>query len=69
VDAEIKVNFEGKTALFIEQIVTEKMGIPGDSGSVVLNQEDEAVGLLFAGSDSVTIMNKMQNVRAALELL
>jgi len=69
VEATINVNFGNGVAEFRDQIVTEKMGSPGDSGSVVLNECNEIIGLLFAGSDIITAMNKIQNVRKALELL
>ena len=69
VEATINVSFGNSVAEFRDQIVTEKMGSPGDSGSVVLNEYNEIIGLLFAGSDIITAVNKIQNVRKALELL
>ena len=38
----------------------------GDSGSLVLNDQKQAVGLLFAGSDAVTILNPIEKVCDAL---
>jgi len=38
------------------------MSAGGDSGSAVLDAEDFVVGLLFAGSDAVTIINPVQFV-------
>lgn len=50
IKAAVKVGFSGgRTALFTGQIVTSKMGEPGDSGSLLLNLKNYAVGLLFAG--------------------
>ena len=40
----------------------------GDSGSAVLDDRRRLVGLLFAGSDNTTILNRIQNVFEALEL-
>jgi len=40
----------------------------GDSGSAVLNNTDNLVGLLFAGSDTTTIINRIENVFSALGL-
>jgi len=34
----------------------------GDRGSAVLDDNNNLVGLLFAGSDTSTIMNRIQNV-------
>jgi len=53
-------------AMFEDQIITTKIAEGGDSGSLVLNDRNEIVGLLFAGSDSVTIVNKISNVIDAL---
>lgn len=54
--------------LMHEQIITGNMGKPGDSGSLVLNRENHAVGLLMAGSDLVTIMNKAAHIETLLKV-
>ncbi|MGB9887718.1 MAG: hypothetical protein ACPLRW_12090 [Moorellales bacterium] len=67
IGATLKVTLdEGREALFADQFVTEALAKPGDSGSLVLDEEHYAVGLLFAGSDKSTVCNRIQNV---LELL
>jgi hypothetical protein len=38
----------------------------GDSGSALLDTDNNLVGLLFAGSDTTTIFNRIQNVFSAL---
>jgi hypothetical protein len=38
----------------------------GDSGSAVLADNNHLVGLLFAGSDTTTVINRIQNVFSAL---
>jgi V8-like Glu-specific endopeptidase len=38
----------------------------GDSGSAVLDEKNQLVGLLFAGSDTTTIINRIENVFSAL---
>jgi len=54
-------------AIFENQIVSGPMSAGGDSGSVVLTQADNKVmGLLFAGSDEVTIINPIQAVLEGL---
>ncbi|HUS04495.1 MAG TPA: hypothetical protein VMY79_03115 [Dehalococcoidia bacterium] len=68
-DALVNVNYgDGKMATFTDQIMTTAMSEGGDSGSVVLNEVNEVVGLLFAGSDQVTIVNKISNVLKELGL-
>lgn len=55
---------EGKIALFVDQILIEVPGFSagGDSGSAILDLENNLTGLLFAGSDTVTVANKITNV-------
>ncbi|MEY4540166.1 MAG: hypothetical protein RLZZ306_1923 [Bacteroidota bacterium] len=57
------------TARFINQIITTDMSAPGDSGSLVLDMNDNAVGLLFAGSDVVTIINPIAAVLNSLSIV
>ena len=44
------------------------MSAGGDSGSAVLDGSGRVVGLLFAGSESTTIINRIQNVMEALSV-
>lgn len=63
VDVTVSVNYGGgRFAVFTNQLVAGAMSQAGDSGSAVLDQEKRVVGLLFAGSDSVTIINPIQAV-------
>jgi hypothetical protein len=57
-----------ESVMFEDQIVTGPMASPGDSGSLVLDSEGYAVGLLFAGSDSASVVNRIQNVTELLEI-
>ncbi len=67
VNATVDVNFGGgRIARFARQIITSAMSAPGDSGSVVLDREENAVGLLFAGSPSITILNNILYVQSLL---
>lgn len=52
--------------LFSEQIMANLNSQPGDSGSLVLDHENRAVGLLFAGSDTITAFNNIFNVMSVL---
>jgi hypothetical protein len=66
-DVSIAVTYGGgRVAYFRDQILTTNMSAGGDSGSLLLNTEREAVGLLFAGSDKVTVHNRITNVLLAL---
>ena len=67
VDATVRVDYQGSTALFSDQIIADRMSGPGDSGSAVLDMDKQVVGLLFAGSDAVTIMNPIDAVLSALD--
>ncbi len=72
VDAMANVNMgNNEIAVFTDQFeVTgdEPFSAGGDSGSLVLDMEKHAVGLLFAGSDTKTYCNEIQNVISALGL-
>jgi hypothetical protein len=62
-DVTVKVNFgAGRTAIFADQLIAGPMSKGGDSGSVVLTTGNDVVGLLFAGSNTTTIINRIQNV-------
>ncbi|HHV63447.1 MAG TPA: hypothetical protein GXX51_12545 [Firmicutes bacterium] len=68
-DAVIRVGYSDQTfAQFEGQILTGPMAQGGDSGSLVLDAENYAVGLLFAGSDQVTVCNRIQDVLRLLEV-
>lgn len=67
VDATAQVQYgAGKIALFSDQLVAGAISQGGDSGSAVLDEAGRFVGLLFAGSETVTIINRSRNVLSAL---
>jgi S1-C subfamily serine protease len=68
IDGIANVSYGDDKAIFEDQIVATAMSEGGDSGSSVLNEQNAAVGLLFAGSSSLTIINKIANVIDALGL-
>jgi hypothetical protein len=69
VDATVRVSYGmGNTATFTDQLVAGPMSSGGDSGSAVLDEDGRVVGLLFAGSDQTTVMNRIQNVLDALNV-
>lgn len=69
ISATVRVGYSGgKTAVFKNQIVTSAMSSAGDSGSLVLTQNNKAIGLLFAGSSTVTVLNPISLVLSALRV-
>ncbi len=63
IDVTSQVSYgAGKTATFVDQLMAGNMSAGGDSGSAILNTNNEIVGLLFAGSANSTIINRIQNV-------
>jgi hypothetical protein len=69
-NAMIQVSYgNDQVATFEDQILTTNMSEPGDSGSLLVSKADQAaVGLLFAGSDSVTVHSPIQFVMNALNI-
>ena len=63
IDVTVNVQYgEGKIAQFSEQFMAGPMSAGGDSGSAVLTEDNFLTGLLFAGSDQVTLCNNINNV-------
>lgn len=68
-DVTVDVDYGGgRTARFVDQLMAGPMSQGGDSGSAVLDDENNLVGLLFAGSDSTTIMNRISHVFSQLDV-
>lgn len=55
-----------KVAIFYGQLLAGAMSAGGDSGSAVLSMNQKVVGLLFAGSDTTTLINPIDKVIEAL---
>jgi hypothetical protein len=69
VDVTADVNYGGsKTARFTDQLLAGPMSQGGDSGSAVLDDDNNLVGLLFAGSETTTIINRIQHVFNLLQV-
>jgi hypothetical protein len=56
----------GLVARFTDQLLAGAMSQGGDSGSAVLDDERRLVGLLFAGSETTTVVNRIEHVFSAL---
>lgn len=66
-DVTVTVNYgSAGMATFTNQLMAGPMSAGGDSGSTILNHNDEIVGLLFAGSNTSTIFSPIQLVIDAL---
>ncbi len=68
IDATVRIDYYGPSALFEGQLIASPMSQPGDSGSAVLDEDRRVVGLLFAGSDAATIINPIADVLTALRI-
>jgi hypothetical protein len=69
INGTVNVNYGGgKVAKFCRQIITTNISAPGDSGSLVANLDEGAVGLLFAGSSTRTIVNNILYVQVLLRI-
>ncbi len=69
VDVTANVQFgPGRIAQFTDQLVAGPMSQGWDSGSAVLDNDNRLVGLLFAGSDNSTIINRIEHVFSELNL-
>jgi hypothetical protein len=68
------LSYNGSTAYFQDQIIVEAtsdnvgpFSDAGDSGSGVLNDRHELVGLLFAGANNHTLVNPIEHVLQELQ--
>jgi len=69
VDVTVDVQYgTNLVARFTDQLMAGAMSKGGDSGSAVLDDQNRLVGLLFAGSDQTTIINRIENVFDSLNL-
>jgi hypothetical protein len=67
VNATVAVNYGAPgVGVFRHQILTTAMSAGGDSGSLLMSRELNAVGLLYAGSAVLTIHNHIADVESAL---
>jgi hypothetical protein len=68
IDVTSSINYNGRTATFTGQLMATNMSEGGDSGSAVLDDDENVVGLLFAGSPRNTLINPIQPVLKALNV-
>lgn len=69
VDVTVDVQYDaGRMARFTDQLMAGRMSQGGDSGSGVLDAHARLVGLLFAGSENTTVINRVEHVFSGLGL-
>lgn len=59
-DIDYSSNING--IYYTDQILTNIRSDSGDSGSIMLDNQNKAVGLLMAGGEGITVANKMSNI-------
>jgi hypothetical protein len=67
-NATVFVQYDMGVLEFRDQIITGDMSAGGDSGSLLLDMSNAVVGLLFAGSNTITIHNPIKYPRATYGL-
>jgi hypothetical protein len=69
IDATVTINYGVFSARHEHVIATDDMALPGDSGSLLVDMNKKALGLLFGGSPgSVVFYSRISNVLNALNL-
>jgi hypothetical protein len=68
IDVTTSVDYNGRVATFTDQLMASGMSEGGDSGSIVLDENKNIVGLLFAGSFRATLINPIQTVLKLLNI-
>lgn len=69
IDVTVNVRYGGgKIATFTDQFMAGKMCEGGDSGSAVLDMDNNIVGLLFGGSSNTMVASKISNVFDILDI-
>jgi hypothetical protein len=68
IDVTSRIDYDKRTATFTGQLLASATSAAGDSGSAVLDMSGRLVGLIFAGSDRVTLINPIQDVFDALDV-
>ncbi len=70
IDVTVKVDYGGgKSAIFRDQIISSTLSSKGgDSGTYVMSEEGYVTGLLFAGSETTMVANRIQNVVTGLNI-
>ncbi len=65
VDVTVNVQYGPRTARFVNQIILTPLSQKGDSGALLVTKQRQAVGLLFSGSETVSVASPIRLVLAA----
>lgn len=68
IDVTTSVMYGQKPTMFRGQLMANGMSQPGDSGAAILDEDNYVVGLLFAGSETTTLINPINPVLSALQV-
>ncbi|WP_330923921.1 hypothetical protein [Candidatus Sororendozoicomonas aggregata] len=69
INTTVDINYpKGKIARFVEQILTTRMSMSGDSGSLVVNADEHAVGLICGSSTAASVINNILYVQLLLQI-
>lgn len=67
-NAKFTIQYDIGPVTFEGCVVATSMSMPGDSGSLLLDDDNKAVALLFAGSDKVTLFNPIDVIQSRYKL-
>ncbi|MCD3195770.1 hypothetical protein G8S49_11455 [Clostridium botulinum C] len=59
---------DGRRALFMDQILTTRMSGNGDSGSILVDNNNCAIGLLISSNSNISIFNRLSTVLEQLDV-
>lgn len=62
IDVTVDVRYGDQVARFSNQMITTPFSQPGDSGSLVLDFDRNAVGLLFSGSETISVVTPLRPI-------
>jgi hypothetical protein len=68
VDVTVDVTYGSRTARYANQIMMTPFTQRGDSGALVIDEQRRAVGLVYSGSDKVTVACPIRFVLSALRV-
>ncbi|EGO89307.1 serine protease [Clostridium botulinum C] len=68
IGATIVFNEKQGKCIFFDQIITNKMSDFGDSGSILLDENINAIGMLMSGSPTKSTFNPIESVLNALDV-
>lgn len=68
VKTTFRFNIKGQDIIFRNQILADIMTSPGDSGSILLSDNDYAIGLIMTGGGGKSVINTISDVLRSLNV-